>query len=225
MPPPKPTGRPAARDGTFKKLVVLGRGRGRGRPGAAAAGRPGLAGACGAEAPRREPGRLREGLSPRPPRRPAQRAGRAARGEPASVPEVGGASHLDSGHGDGAARAGPVGPAAGARCSLHAALSLLATRWAAEGALRPFYSPGPRRRAGEGTAAALATCARSHQRPRHCAGARRRPPTHPGVARAGGAASLAGPTRGCSAPAQSSSHATVTVVTTGFPQCLFHLAP
>lgn len=62
---PKSTGRQAARDGTFKKVLVLGRGRsccspsqrqdGGGEGSRASGGKVGPRG-CGAESPRRDPG-------------------------------------------------------------------------------------------------------------------------------------------------------------------------
>lgn len=103
---------------------------------------------------------------------------------------------------------------------------LPSTRWrcdcAADGARQPFYSPGSRRRIEGGAAAALTTCARSHQRPGHCAGARRSLPG-PGSSRP---PPWLGPLRGRNAPARSSGSAPpLPWLPRGFPGCCSVSAP
>lgn len=148
------TGRQAAQDGTFKKVLVLGRGRsccspsqrqdGGGERSQASRGEVGPRGVRG-RVPSERPGGG-GGKEQRSPRRPGRGGPRLLAGRPASVPKVGGEAHLDSGPSVRAATArvrlvlsGPVACARVATSPLPSAC--WRCDWATEGARQPFYKP------------------------------------------------------------------------------------
>lgn len=162
------------------------------------------------------------GKGQRNPRRPGLGGPRLLAGRPASVPKVGGEPHLDSGPSVRAATArvrlvlsGPVA------CARVATSRYPQPAGGATGRQRepvsPFISPrpAPARRRRDGRSPRYVRSVTPAPSPLR----RRAPPVShpPGVAPARGVPGPGRPTRGRSAPARSSRHATVTLVTTGFP--------